>query len=342
MSHAGCTCQPGLIRNEPDAGESSKKIFSGRASLFSSARQVRAVDDVSLDIEAGEILALVGESGSGKSTTGRLLLRLLDPTAGQIRFEDRPVDLGRPAGLQYRKDIQVVFQDLRASLNSRRTIFQILRDPMLLHGLATRATARAEVGRLLERVGLAPAARFIDRYPRQFSGGQLQRIGIARALSLKPKLIVADEPVSALDALVRAQILELVLSLRRTEQLAFLFITHDLAVVRNIADRVAVMYLGRIVESGPVETIFENPAHPYTRTLLSATPIPIRGWSGTAAAFCPQAKSPTRRPYPRVAASTRAVRWQWKSAASTTLLQCPVGNHTRTSLPPMPRLISLS
>ena len=251
-----------------------RKIFPVRGSLFSEGAKVRAVDDVSLDIPDGEILALVGESGSGKSTTGRLLLRLVEPTGGSIALEGHSVDLGRPADLAYRKDVQIVFQDSRASLNARRTIYQALRDPMLLHGLATRGDVRDRVARLLERVGLAPAERFLDRYPSQFSGGQLQRIGIARALSMQPKLIVADEPVSALDALVRAQILELVLSLRRTERVAFLFITHDLAVVRNIADRVAVMYLGRIVEIGPVETIFARPAHPYTQALLAATPIP--------------------------------------------------------------------
>lgn len=250
------------------------KIFSRRASFFGAAPKVRAVDNVSLDIAAGEILALVGESGSGKSTIGRLVLRLIDPTDGTMTFGTSPVDFRRPPDLTYRKDVQIVFQDSRASLNPRRTIYQILGEPMLLHRVITPADARKKVGRLLERVGLAPAAQFIDRYPRQFSGGQLQRIGFARALSLKPKLIVADEPVSALDALVRAQILELVLSLRQTERVAFLFITHDLAVVRNIADRVAVMYLGRIVETGPVEAIFAQPAHPYTQALLSATPIP--------------------------------------------------------------------
>ncbi|MFI5015857.1 MAG: ABC transporter ATP-binding protein [Hyphomicrobiales bacterium] len=238
------------------------------------AAPVKAIDGVSLDIGRGEIFALVGESGCGKSTLGRLVLRLLEPTTGEMVFDGQTIDLASSVPADYRKTVQIVFQDSRASLNPRRTVYQILRDPMLLHGVATPKTARAAAAALLERVGLAPAERFLDRYPRQFSGGQLQRIGIARALSLKPKLIVADEPVSALDALVRAQILDLIMSLRKEDRLAILFITHDLAVVRAIADRVAVMYLGRIVESGPVDAIFAKASHPYTRALLSATPIP--------------------------------------------------------------------
>lgn len=255
--------------------EGLKKQFPIRGGLFSPRRMLQAVDGVSFSIAAGETLAVVGESGSGKSTTGRLVLRLLAPTAGTIRMGGSA--LTGVADRDFRKAVQVVFQDPRASLNPRRTIYQALRDPLLLHGLATRATVRAEVGALLERVGLSPFAQFIDRQPRQLSGGQLQRVCIARAVSLRPGLIVADEPVSALDASVRAQILQLVRQLQREDGLAFLFITHDLAVVRSIAQRVAVMYLGRIVEQGPVEAIFAQPAHPYTAALLAATPVPDPG-----------------------------------------------------------------
>ena len=245
-----------------------RRLFEAKAPV------VRAVDGVSLQIRSGETLALVGESGSGKSTLGRLILRLVQPTAGQIEFQGRDILAMEPSDKAFRRAVQVVFQDPRSSLNPRRTIFQIIRDPMLLHGLTTPATAREDVAGVLERVGLSPAHRYLDRQPGQFSGGQLQRICIARAIALRPQLIVADEPVSALDASVRAQILLLVQSLQEQDGLAFLFITHDLAVVRTVAHQVAVMYLGRIVERGPVDDIFENPQHPYTKALLSATPVP--------------------------------------------------------------------
>lgn len=256
------------------ARDLSKQFRPARRLFEPPAPVVHAVDGVSLTIGAGETLALVGESGSGKSTLGRLILRLLEPTAGSLRFGGIDALACDPSDRALRRKLQVVFQDPRSALNPRRTIFQILRDPMLLHGLTTRREARADVARVLEKVGLAPAHRYLDRQPGQFSGGQLQRINIARAISLQPKLIVADEPVSALDASVRAQILLLVQALQQQDGLAFLFITHDLAVVRTIAHRVAVMYLGRIVEEGPVERIFHAPLHPYTRALLSATPVP--------------------------------------------------------------------
>jgi oligopeptide transport system ATP-binding protein len=248
--------------------QAARRLFEARPPL------VRAVESVSLQIRAGETLALVGESGSGKSTLGRLILRLLEPTSGEIWFQGLNALAEHPVGRHFRRDVQVVFQDPRSSLNPRRTIFQIIRDPMVLHRLTDPAQARSDVAGVLERVGLHPAHRYLDRMPGQFSGGQLQRICIARAISLHPKLIVADEPVSALDASVRAQILLLVQSLQRDGGLSFLFITHDLAVVRTIAHEVAVMYLGRIVERGPVEIIFANPMHPYTQALLSATPVP--------------------------------------------------------------------
>ena len=251
------------------------KYFAPTRRIFEPpAPVVRAVEGVSLSIRSGETLALVGESGSGKSTLGRLILRLIEPTAGELRFGGEDVLARDPSDRRLRRELQVVFQDPRSSLNPRRTILQIIRDPMLLHGLTTKAAARADVARVLERVGLAPAHRYLDRQPGQFSGGQLQRIAIARAVALQPKLIVADEPVSALDASVRAQILLLVQSLQERDGLSFLFITHDLAVVRTIAHQVAVMYLGRIVEQGPVDRIFGEPQHPYTRALLSATPLP--------------------------------------------------------------------
>ncbi|MCL4459244.1 MAG: ATP-binding cassette domain-containing protein [Chloroflexi bacterium] len=236
---------------------------------------VRAVDDVSLEIGTTETLALVGESGSGKTTTARLILRLIEPTAGRVLFQGQDVHALRGMPLRrFRKDVQVIFQDPRAALNPRRTVFEILRDPLLLHGLASQSEVRSIVAEILERVGLSPAYRYLDRYPREFSGGQLQRICVARAISLQPRLVVADEPVSALDVSVRAQILQLMQSLQQDSGLAYLFITHDLAVVRAIAHQVAVMYLGKIVESGPVESIFTDPLHPYTRALLSVTPVP--------------------------------------------------------------------
>lgn len=235
---------------------------------------VQAVDGIDLAIAAGETLALVGESGSGKSTTGRLILQLISATEGEVLLDGWEIRLGEQPSRTFRKDVQVIFQDPRAALNPRRTIYQALRDPLLLHGLSTPASVRDDVGALLERVGLAPYGQFIDRQPRQLSGGQLQRVCIARAISLRPRLIVADEAVSALDASVRAQILQLLQRLQQEEGVSFLFITHDLAVVRSLAQRVAVMYLGRIVEQGDVEQVFSAPAHPYTSALLAATPIP--------------------------------------------------------------------
>ena len=255
--------------------EGLTKHFVPRGMFDRRAVIVRAVDDVSLHIEPGETVALVGESGSGKTTTAKLILRLIEPTAGHIIFNGEDVWMLRGSALRrLRKEMQVIFQDPRASLNPRKTIFEILRDPLLLHGLASKSEARSIAARALEQVGLSPAHRYLDRNPREFSGGQLQRICVARAVSLQPKLVVADEPVSALDISVRAQTLRLLQQLQQEIGLSYLFITHDLAVVRSIARRVVVMYLGKIVESGPVEKIFSDPQHPYTRALLSATPIP--------------------------------------------------------------------
>jgi oligopeptide/dipeptide ABC transporter ATP-binding protein len=252
----------------------SKNYVVARGFFGNPLKTVSAVANVSVDINHGETLAIVGESGSGKSTMGRMIVRLIDPSSGAISFEGKATHTGDAEILAFRKDVQIVFQDPRSSLNPRRKLYDILLDPLLLHGQATRDNGKQAVSNLLERVGLAPGLRYLDRKPGQFSGGQLQRVAIARAISLRPKLIVADEPVSALDASVRAQILQLIRDEQIKTGISFVFITHDLAVARNIAHRVAVMYLGKMVEVGPVEKVLAQPAHPYTRALLSATPSP--------------------------------------------------------------------
>jgi oligopeptide/dipeptide ABC transporter ATP-binding protein len=234
---------------------------------------VRAVDDVSFDIAAGEVLGLVGESGSGKSTIGRALLKLIEPSAGSIRFEGVDLaPLSARAMRPYRRRLQIIFQDPYASLNPRRRVGATLAEALATHGLHAGPARAARIAELLALVGLAP--EHASRYPHEFSGGQRQRIGIARALALGPDLVFADEPVSALDVSVQAQILVLLDELRHRRELAFVFISHDLGVVRHFCQRVAVMYLGRIVEEGPVPAIFEEPLHPYTRLLKSSSPIP--------------------------------------------------------------------
>jgi oligopeptide/dipeptide ABC transporter ATP-binding protein len=239
------------------------------------AGSVKAVDDVSLDIRQGEVLGLVGESGSGKTTLGRTLLGLVQATEGSIEFEGREITRMSERELRaLRREVQVVFQDPHASLNPAMTIEQSVVHPLQIHAIGNARERRRRVAETLETVGLAPAEQFMDKYPSDLSGGQKQRAVIARALILNPVLLVADEPVSMLDMSVRAKILELMLDLRRDFDLTFLYITHDLATAKFFCDRIAILYLGRIVEIGPAEAIYESPKHPYTQALLRAIPEP--------------------------------------------------------------------
>ncbi len=250
------------------------KHFPVRKGVFSRlVGHVKAVDGISFSIPRGRTLSLVGESGSGKTTAGRVILRLLDPTSGRIIFDGQDITELRGRALRnLRRRMQIIFQDPYGSLNPRMTVYSVLSEAMAVHGLASRTERRRRVDELLDLVGLSPDAA--DRYPNEFSGGQRQRIGIARTLAVEPDLIVADEPVSALDVSIQAQILNLMEDLQERLGLTYLFIGHNLSVVRHISDYVAVMYLGRIVEHGPVDAVFESPYHPYTRALLSAVPNP--------------------------------------------------------------------
>jgi peptide/nickel transport system ATP-binding protein len=253
------------------------KLFPVRRGLLQRVRgEIRAVDGVDLHVGAGETFGLVGESGSGKTTLGRCLLRLIEPSAGRLRFRGEDL-LGLPARelRRRRRHFQMVFQDPYGSLNPRLTVGQTLEEPLAVHGIVPREERGAEVRRLLDLVGLPAAATRL--YPHEFSGGQRQRIGIARALATRPELLVADEPVSALDVSVRAQIINLLADLQRRLNLALLLIAHDLTVVEQVADRVAVLYLGRVVEEGPTPQVFSRPQHPYTVSLLSAVPVPDPG-----------------------------------------------------------------
>lgn len=236
-------------------------------------RIVKAVDGVSLDIYQGETLGLVGESGCGKSTLGKAILRLTEPTSGNVFFRDQDLaHLSARRMREQRRHLQIIFQDPYASLNPRMTIGQIVREPLDTFGLATGENAERRVQELLETVGLSK--RFIKRYPHEFSGGQRQRIGIARALAVDPDFIVADEPISALDVSIQAQILNLLESLRRKKNLTYLFISHDLRAIRHVSDRAAVMYLGKLVELAEAKTIYDEPLMPYTKALISAVPVP--------------------------------------------------------------------
>jgi oligopeptide transport system ATP-binding protein len=255
--------------------EGLKKYFHVGQGLITArfGKTVKAVDDISFFVEEGETLGLVGESGCGKSTTGRCINRLLEPTAGVIHFGDTDVRRLRRGPLKkYRRDVQFIFQDPYASLNPRMTFGEIMAEPLVIHGIGNRREREARSKEMLKTVGLSP--EHIHRYPHEFSGGQRQRVGIARALMLRPKMIVCDEPVSALDVSIQAQIINLLEDLQEEFGLTYLFIAHDLAVVRHICDRVAVMYLGKIVELGGWREVYNTPNHPYTQSLLSAVPVP--------------------------------------------------------------------
>ncbi|RXT04334.1 ABC transporter ATP-binding protein [Ammoniphilus sp. CFH 90114] len=250
-----------------------KKYFELRGGLLNKVTgYVKAVDDVSFHVKRGETLGIVGESGCGKSTAGRTILRLLEPTEGQILFEGKDLRLlSREEMRRMRKEIQMVFQDPFASLNPRLKIKDIIAEPLLAHHLATKENVEEKVYQILQVCGLRPEQA--ERYPHEFSGGQRQRIGIARSLVLRPKLIIADEPVSALDVSIQSQILNLLQDLQEQFELTYIFISHDLSVVRHISNRVGVMYLGRMVEMGPTENMYSEPLHPYTQALLSAVPV---------------------------------------------------------------------
>ena len=270
-----------------------KKYFPLRGGWLGRVQQqLKAVDDVSFTIERGRTLGLVGESGCGKSTLGRAVLNLHAPTAGQVRLNGELLDSGdRQALLAQKKAMQIIFQDPFASLSPRRTVAQIIREPLDVHRVGTAVERRERVESLLNVVGLRSNA--LNRYPHEFSGGQRQRIGIARALALDPQFIVADEPVSALDVSVQSQVLNLIEKLQAELGIAFLFISHDLAVIQHVSDEVAVMYLGKIVEQAAAGDIYQAPQHPYTRALLAAVPVPDPDFRRTEP--LPQGEIPRRR-----------------------------------------------
>ena len=251
-----------------------KKYFPVRGGVFlRRIGNVQAVEDVSFSVERGKTLGLVGESGCGKSTVGQTIMKLHNPTAGEIFYEGRDIAAMNRAELKaFRRDVQIIFQDPFESLNARHTVSRILEEPFVIHEIGTPAERRSWAGDLLNRVGLQADA--LDRFPHEFSGGQRQRIGIARAIALKPKLVVCDEAVSALDVSIQSQVINLLMDLQREMNLALIFIAHDLAVVKHVSDDIAVMYLGKIVEQADAQEIYAFPRHPYTKALLSAIPIP--------------------------------------------------------------------
>ncbi|HEY0247872.1 MAG TPA: ABC transporter ATP-binding protein [Gryllotalpicola sp.] len=254
--------------------EAEDLVKNYRVRTPSGQGRLTAVNNVSLRVDAGTTYGIVGESGCGKSTTAKLLLNLERPSSGTVRFEGKDLSLlNKKEMRELRRDLQVVFQDPFASLNGRMTIGELITEPLRVHGLSSRATLEQDAEELLELVGLPLTVR--DRYPRQLSGGQRQRVAIARAIALRPKVIICDEPVSALDVSVQAQIINLLVTLQRELGLTYVFISHDLALVRHLCTRTAVMYLGDVVEEGPTDAVFSDPRHPYTQMLLSAAPIPV-------------------------------------------------------------------
>lgn len=250
-----------------------KQHFTTKKGFMGEKTVIKAVDGVSLSIEEGKTLGVVGESGCGKSSLGRSILRLVEPTEGSVKFNGQEIVGMSPRGMkELRKEMQIVFQDPYASLNPRNTVRKILEAPLLIHGTGNKKERQERIESLAGKIGLRKEQ--LNNYPHEFSGGQRQRIGIARALMLNPKLIIADEPVSALDVSVQSQVLNLMLDLQQERNLSYMFISHDLSVVQHVSDKVAVMYLGKVVEIADVEKVYKDPLHPYTRALLSALPIP--------------------------------------------------------------------
>ncbi len=322
--------RPDTVKREAEPLLQVKNLttrFDIKSGLFGGVSgRVHAVENVSFDLQAGETLAIVGESGCGKSTTGRSLMHLIKPTSGEVMVEGRNIGNLQGEGLRAaRRDIQMIFQDPFASLSPRRTVGQAIAEPFLTHKLGTPAEAQKMVGKLLDQVGLSPS--MANRLPHQFSGGQRQRICIARALALEPKIIVADESVSALDVSVKAQVINLMLDLQEQYGLSYIFISHDMAVVERISHRVAVMYLGEIVEIGPRDAIFANPQHPYTKRLLGAVPVPDPSRRGMRRGISnDEIKNPLRaadyvvpvRDYLEVGPGHRVQKWgeEWKNSAA--------------------------